>query len=130
MSTLSRFTGKPKDDNTFRVLSGDYQNPAYAANIALAIKQNAFETIVQPGVLTGPVTFSANVGDGTADDAGPFVGDSITFLLVSNGVTQTATFGTGFAVNGAFAVTTGKYGCICFVFNGTVWQEISRTITA
>jgi|GEM_PF-1514931 len=134
MSTLSRFplsTGANpffKKDNTHRVLTGDFQTPAFASSIALNL--SAFETIIQPATLTGAVTFTANVGDGAASENGPFVGDYVQFLLQSDGTTRTVTFGTGFAVNGTFAVTTGKYGSIGFMFNGTVWVELSRTITA
>ena len=134
MSTLSKFptsTGANsyfKRDNTLRILTGDLQTPAYAATIALTITSN--DTLVQPATLTGAVTFTANVGTGLADDGAPFLGDCLQFLLISDGTTRTATFGTGFAVNGTFAVTTGKYGSIQFIFNGALWVELSRTITA
>jgi len=135
MSTLARFPIDPnpnpylKRDHTFRILTGAFQQPAYAATIAVALW--AARTVVQPAQLTGAVTFTtASVGDSTADDQGPFVGDEVEFLLVSDSSTRTATFGTGFQPNGTLAVTTGKYAYISFVFNGVVWQEKGRTVTA
>jgi hypothetical protein len=130
MSTLPRLNGAVNQDNTFSTLMGDYQSPAYAATIALTIKSKASKTIVQPATLTGAVTFTANVGDDTADDVAPYVGDEIIFLLVSDGTTRTATFGTGFLPNGTLAVTTAKFASIRFIFNGASWIEMSRTVTA
>lgn len=130
MSTLSRFSGLKNDDNTFRVLSGDYQTPAYAATIALVIKPYAHRTIVNPAVLTGVVTFSTVLGTQAADDNGPFVGDTIQFLLTPDGTTRVVTFGTGFLPNGTLSVTTAKYATISFIFNGTAWIETGRTVTA
>lgn len=133
MSTLSRFptsTGANKffkRDNTFRILTGDYQTPAYASS--LAIVANATETLIQQ-TLTGAVTYTVNVGAAAADDNYPFVGDVILFMLQSDSTSRTATFGTGFAVNGTFAVTTAKFATIQFIYNGSVWVEVSRTVTA
>lgn len=129
MSNLSRFTGLKGDDNTYRKLSGDFQQPAFNANIAIKTKQNSYLTIVQPAQLTGAVTMSINTDSG-ADDVAPFVGDEVEFLLQSDATSRIVTFGTGFAPNGTLTVTTGKYGYIKFKFNGTVWQETSRTVTA
>ncbi|EHQ30022.1 hypothetical protein [Mucilaginibacter paludis] len=122
-TTTSRFSGAKNRDNTDRILKRDYQTPAYSATIALAIAAvNAF-TYINPTTLTGAVTFTANVDT-------PLIGDELVFLLDSDATTRTATFGTGFASAGSLAVTTAKYAYIKFIFNGAVWQETGRTVTA
>lgn len=135
MSTNSRFplsTGANpyfKKDNTFRVLTGDFQNPAYAASVALVI--NASKTIVQILPLTGPLSLSINVGTGTADAAAPFLGDRIEFILASDGTTRTVTWGAGFTPTAAtLVVTTAKFATAQFVFNGTTWLQEGSAVTA
>lgn len=130
MSTNCRISGKANDDNTFRSLSKDYQTVAYGATIALVTKQQAHDTLVSVAQLTGNPTLSINVGDDTADDVAPFVGDTLRLLLASDATTRTVTFGTGFASTGTLAVTTGKFASVSFIFNGSVWQETGRTVTA
>jgi hypothetical protein len=130
MATTARFTDgigviNAGKDNTDRILDNQYLTPAYAATIAL--KPTKSYTLVNVATLTGAVTFTATVGSSSTP---PYVGDVIDFMLVSDGTTRTATFGTGFQVNGTFAVTTGKYGAISFRFNGTYWIETSRVVTA
>lgn len=127
MATAARFTGASNSENTSVSFMNDYLAPAYAATIALAIKPTAAKTVIQPAVLTGAVTFTANVGNSTA---APFVGDHIRFYLVSDGTTRTATFGTGFLPTGTLAVTTAKYATIGFEFNGTGWIETGRAVSA
>ena len=132
MATTSRFPGNSltlaneQSDNTSRILTNIFLTPAYAATIAIGTP-GAAKIIVQPGTLTGAVTFTAGVGTSSTP---PYVGDEMYFMLVSGGTTETATFGTGFQVNGTFAVTTGKYGTIGFIFNGSYWVETARTVTA
>ena len=128
MSTLARTTGAPNRDNTGANLAYDFQQPAFASTIALVLKKD--NTLVQPAQLTGVVTFTANVGTGTADRIPPFVGQRVRFLLQSDGTSRVVTFGTGFAPNGTLSVTTAKFATIGFIFNGTVWQETGRTTTA
>ncbi len=134
MSTNSRFplsTGANayfKRDNTFRVLTGDYQTPAFASTIALVV--NAAKTIVQPATLTGAVTFTVNVGTGTADSTAPFVGDRIEFLFTPDGTSRVVTFGTGFLPTGTLSVTTAKTATAQFVFDGTVWRQEGSAVTA
>ncbi len=122
MSTFARIDGAVNKDNTFAALMGDYQNPAYAASIALQISQQAAKTLVQVA-LTGPVSFTVNVGDDTADDTGPYVGDQIVFLLSADSSARTATFGTGFSANGTLTVAASGTAIIYFEFNGAVWLQ-------
>lgn len=130
MATVSRFTGLPNKDNTDRIITNDYQAPAFAATIALSISKS--KTIVKPAVLTGAVTFTANVVaplTGLAAD-GPFVGDSIEFYFTPDGTSRVVTFGTGFLPTATLSVTTAKFAVIVFKFNGTAWLEVSRAVSA
>lgn len=130
MSTTPRFGGQPNKENTERAIKRGYLAPVYAATIALLAAGydsiNAYH-LVNPGVLTGAVTFTIPVGTSTT---GPMVGDVVEFLLTPDGTSRVATFGTGFAPNGTLSVTTAKYATISFVFNGTAWVEKGRTVTA
>lgn len=117
-----RFTPGVNQDNTFRTVTQDYQNPAYAATIAIVTAQ-AY-TLVNVQQLTGALSLSANV-------ANPFIGDELEFLFASDGVgAHVVTFGTGFASSGTLSVAASKYGSAKFVFNGSVWVERSRAATA
>jgi len=130
MANTSRFSSNPAKENTARVLTYDYQTPAYAGAIALTVREA--NTTIKPGTLTGNPTFSVNVVSALTSSAndGPFIGDTITFHLASDGTTRTATFGTGFLPTGTLAVTTGKYAIIKFEFNGTGWIEAFRAVSA
>jgi hypothetical protein len=132
MSTVSRFSGLPQDDNTDRVIKNDFQQPAYAATITLLIKGLIARTIIKPAVLTGAVTFNVNVVDPLSGDAlnGPFVGDVIEFYLVADGTSRVVTFGTGFLPTATLSVTTAKYAYAAFKFNGTGWIEIGSAVSA
>lgn len=127
MSLLPRFSGAPNADNTDRALQNDYQAPAYAATIAIKIKRNAANTVINPAVLTGVVTFSANVGDANNP---PYFGDLMLFHLTPDATTRVVTFGTGFLPTGTLSVTTLKFAVIQFMFNGTAWVEQFRAVTA
>jgi hypothetical protein len=130
MSLLPRFTGLKNKDNTDRMIKRGYLAPVYAATLALdALGYNVLNAyhLINPAALTGPVTFTNTVG--TATD-GPLVGDKLEFLLQSDATSRTATFGTGFAPNGALVATTGKYATIVFIFNGIAWLESFRTVSA
>lgn len=132
MATKPRLTGATNQDNTARLFKNDYQTPAFASSIALAIEGWAAKTIVQPATLTGIVTFTANVADPLSGDAanGPFLGDEIEFYLVSDGTSRVVTFSTGFLPTGTLSVTTAKFAKISFKFNGTGWLESGRAVSA
>lgn len=130
MSTLPRISGAKNADNTYASVAGDFQAPAFAANIAILIKQQAAKTLIQPATLTGIVTFTINVGNDAADDVAPYVGDEVSFFLVSDGTSRVVTFGTGFLPTGTLSVTTAKFAHISFKFNGASWIETARSVTA
>lgn len=126
MATTSRVVPGKNQDNTGRNITQDYQAPAYAATIA--ITPTAQKTDVAVGQLTGAATINIGVGSSTS---APYVGDEIVFLFgADSGANRVVTFGTGFASAGTLTVTLSKYASAKFKFNGTVWVEMSRAITA
>lgn len=130
MSTVARYTGAVNTDNSGRIISNDYQTPAYATPLAPVLK--AAYTLIKPAALTGALTINLAAPVTYPDnDVAPFVGDEVEFLLQSDATSRTVTFGTNMAPTAAtFAVTTAKFGSVKFKFNGTVWQETARAITA
>lgn len=128
MSTSPRFPAQGlRVDNTHGKMCEDYQNPAYAASIAIATKPNATHTTVQIGPLTGNLTLTIGVGSATTP---PFVGDRITLIAKSDASIRTITFGTGFQPSATLATVASKTVSAQFVFDGTGWQELSRGIQA
>jgi len=121
MPNTPRFTPGPNQDNTFRTVTQDYKAPAFAASIKVVATQQ--DTLVVPAQLTGAVTF-------TADTAQPYIGDKLRFLLKSDATGRAATFGTGFSSAGTLTLAASKEGYIEFIFNGTVWVEMGRALTA
>lgn len=126
MATTSRFIPGAGQDNTYRTVTRDYQSPAYAAT--LSIVTTAEKTLLKPGQLTGALTVNLGVGSSTT---APFIGDEIEMLFGADGTNRTVTIGTG-AVGSAstLVVVASKFGSLKFKFNGTVWQETDRTLTA
>lgn len=119
-----RFTGKPSDDNTERILKRGYIAPAYAAAIAVLIPSTIGRMMVDPALLTGPVTFTATIDT-------PMIGDELEFQLVADATNRVVTFdGGSFASAGTLTVVALKYGYIKFMYNGAVWQETGRALTA
>lgn len=116
-----RFVPGPNQDNTFQQVTQDYQNPAYAASIALVTGQSY--TLVNVKQLTGALTLTANV-------SAPYIGDELELLFATDATNRVVTFGTGFASAGTLTVVASKFGSAKFIFNGTVWVERSRALTA
>lgn len=126
MSTTARFTGAAAKDNTDRRAFNDYQNPTYAASIAVAVKPNASNTLVQI-TLTGALTLTIGVGSATT---APYVGDTVKFLIKSDASIRVVTFSTGFQPAGTLSTVASKTVYASFMFDGTGWQETSRAIQA
>lgn len=121
MSTLSRFPGGKGKENTSRIETNEVQTPTTSTG-TLALTMSKAKTKVVVAALTGALTITANVGSGLADDAPPFVGDSLEILFSSDGVADhIVTFGTGFKTPGTLTVVSGKYGRASFTFNGSFW---------
>ena len=126
MSTTARFTGLKGKDNTDRVAFNDYQNPSYAASIAIATKPHATSTLVQI-TLAGALTLTIGVGSATT---APMVGDTVRFLIKSDASIRVVTFSTGFQPAGALSTVANKTVSASFEFDGTGWQETGRAIQA
>lgn len=123
MSTNKRYplATSPNEDNTARIITTQYQAPAYAATIALKLKE-AFN-IVQPATLTGALTM-------TAETSRPLIGDQLVVLFLADGTGRTVTFGSGFAPSATLAITASKRASASFVFDGAAWVETGRAIQA
>jgi len=121
MPNLPRFTPGANQDNTLRNATQDYLNPAYAASIALKPVQGY--TLVNFQLLTGALGL-------TADVTQPYIGDELELLFAPDATNRVVTFGTGFASAGTLTVVASKFGSAKFIFNGTVWVERSRALTA
>lgn len=126
MATTARFTGTKNTDNTDRIAFNDYQNPAYAASIAIATKPHASNTLVQI-TLTGALSLTIGVGTSTT---APFVGDTVRFLIKSDASIRVVTFSTGFQPAGTLSTVASKTVSADFMFDGTGWQETGRAIQA
>lgn len=126
MGTTARFTGSAGTDNTDRRAYNDYQNPAYAASIAVTTKEKASNTLVQV-TLTGALTLTIGVGSATT---APYVGDTVSFLIKSDASIRVVTFSTGFQPAGTLSTVASKTVSADFMFDGTGWQETGRAIQA
>lgn len=123
MSATTRFTPGANQDNTFRTMTQDYKNPAYASTLALV--PNASYTLVLVQQLTGALSITAGVLNANA-----FIGDEMDILFAADASNRVVTFSTGFASAGTLTVVASKFGSIKFIFNGTAWVEVSRALTA
>lgn len=102
----------------------DAQNPAYAATLNLVTKPKASHTTVKVAQLTGPATLNVATTN-------PYTGDRLQILFSADASVRTVTFGTGVAVSAATQViAASKFGSISFMFDGTVWIETARAVTA
>ena len=124
-NTLARIPASAKNiDNTHRKYQDDYQAPAYAASIAITMKSNCKNTLVKVGTLTGALTLTINA----ASDQN-FVGDTLTFLFLSDGTGRVVTYSTGFGyVTATQTLVASKTGSSTWVWTGTIWSEVCRAI--
>jgi len=116
-----RFGITPNDDNTGRVITYSYYNPAYAATLLVAPNASCTSYVVQQ--LTGAATINSSTGN-----AMPL--DKITFLFNADSSNRVVTFGTGFSTSGTLTVTASKKASASFMYDGTSFVEVSRAITA
>jgi hypothetical protein len=124
MSTTARYplATKPNEDNTGNIVTNQYQNPAYAASIAL--KLNAARTVVKVAQLTGALSI-------TAETSRPQIGDELTLLFNADATARTVTFSTGFSPSAStLVVAISKQATITFMFDGVSWVETGRAIAA
>jgi hypothetical protein len=116
-----RFGTTPSTDNTSRVLTNYYAEPAYVATLALT--PNAANAIYRPATLTGAMTINLTVTSAK-------VCDRLTFLFVADGTNRVVTFGTGTTSSGTLTVTASKKAAITFMFDGTAYVACGREISA
>jgi hypothetical protein len=121
MPNSLRFIAGAGQDNTFRTVTQDAQQPAYAATIAIIPTQQV--TLVNPAQLTGALTMTATVTN-------LYIGDIVRCMFSADATNRVVTFSTGFAASGTLTVVASKFGFVEFMFNGTVLQEMGRALTA
>lgn len=116
-----RFASGVNQDNTYRVATNAQSTLTYASTIAVV--PNAY-TNTYLLTLTGAATL-------TISTVTPSLGDQAQFVFAASGANETVTFSTGFAVSAStLVVVSAKFGSIDFTFNGTVWVETGRSLTA
>lgn len=119
-ASAQRFgTGLANQDNTGRQLTYGSLAPAYSATITIAPRM--YETIIKPATLTGAMTVNANEG-------GAKKYDRLVFIFTSDGTGRVVTFGTNFIVYGTLTLIASKQGTVTFIYDGTNYVELSRTI--
>lgn len=121
MPNTLRFIAGAGQDNTFRTVTQDAQQPAYGATIAIV--PTAQVTLIAPAQLTGALSLTATVTN-------LYVGDIIRCVFSADATNRVVTFSTGFASAGTLTVLASKFGFTDFIFNGTVLQEMGRALTA
>ena len=127
MSTTKRLGVGNSQDNTARAIQYDFQEVAYAASVAITVKDGIAKTTVRVAQATGALTLTANVGTSTT---GPMVGDELMVMASSDGTGRVITFSTGFASAGTLTMVASKKAVAVFVFDGVAWIERTRSIGA
>lgn len=112
-----RFGTTAGRDNTGRVLTYGYSEPAYAATITVV--PNRFETIYKVATLTGNASIVSTVTNA-------HVGDRIVFLFTADATSRTVTFSTGMIPSATLVVDISEKASATFIFNGTAFMEQSR----
>lgn len=122
MPNTPRFTPGANQDNTLRASTRDYQATTYASSVA--IKTSKDETFVNFASVTGALTLTAVITNA-------YIGDQLAITFTCDATSRTVTFSTNFVVSASTLVLgISKYGSIQFRFNGTVWVETGRAVTA
>jgi len=89
------------------------QAPAYAATLAVAVKQ--MDTFLQPETLTGAATVNLTI------DAQVTPGAKLHLKLTADGTNRAVTLGTGFAGLASVSVKASTTACILFVYDGAAF---------
>lgn len=114
-------TSGANQDLTGRVITFDYQAPAYAATISPVITKN--KTVIGPIALTGACTFNPSTSSS-------FIGDEIIVMFTNGtGGALVVTNGANISSTGTLSVAAGKKGTVNMVFDGTTWVETGRAAT-
>lgn len=118
-STTPRYGLTDNKDNTARTMTQDFQEPAYAATLAIAPSRQ--RTTIKPATLTGAMTVNATLTNAYADD-------ELTFLVTADGTARVVTFGTGFVSAGTLTAAISKRATATFKFDGVAYVEVSRFV--
>lgn len=95
--------------------------PAYTATLALT--PDAYHTEYLVGQLTGAMTINITESEAKTND-------KILFIFSADGTNRVVTFGTNLASSGTLTVTASKKASALFVYDGSDFVEVSRTVTA
>jgi len=93
------------------------QAPAYAATLAVAVKQ--MQTFLQPEQLTGAATVNLTI------DAQVTPGATLHLKLSADGTNRAVTLGTGFAGLATVTVKASTTACVSFVYDGSAFVPMN-----
>lgn len=117
-----RFGTTPSKDNTGRVLTYGYLTPAYSATIATTPAiDGKYKTVIKPATLTGAATV-------TIVDTYSRVCDELIYIFTADGSGRVVTFTTNFIPNGTLSVAASKQATVYFIYDGTNYVEVARTL--
>lgn len=115
--------GPPQNDNTGRILTWASISAVTSSTTAVVYhKPNAYNTTIKVGPIGTDVTDSVSITNA-------YLGDRINFVF-TNGSTaaKVVTFGNHMTSVGTMTVTGSKKATAGFVFDGSSWVEICRSI--
>lgn len=120
-SRIPTVATQPQQDNTGRIITYDYQAPAYAATISPAI--TAAKTAIGPIALTGALTLNPSIANSQISD------EIVASFTNGTGGALVVTLGANCSVTGTLSVAAGKKGTITLYFDGATWVETGRAAT-
>lgn len=113
-----RYTVVPGTNNKYTVPYKEIKPITYAATKTLAPTQE--ETTYNFAQLTGAITISVTITP-------CYTSDRMICMFSADATNRIVTFSTGFSSRGTLTVLASGRASIEFIFNGTNWQEVSRT---
>jgi hypothetical protein len=125
-SIVPRFGITANSDNTGRSLTYFFQSFTTTSNTAVLYqKPHGYETIYQIGTLKRALTDSLSITNS-------YVGDKVYFIFVADTLTagRVVTFGNHTKSSGTLTVPRSKKATAVFIFDGTIWVELDRTLMA
>jgi hypothetical protein len=117
----------PNQDNTFRQMTNRFYSPVDGTGAdTITLAPQAFNTIVQ-------YTATDSLGFQVKTFTNCYIGDQLTFIVLSNGSSQKVKFiGTAWQAStsggASISLTSGKRATIVWMFDGTYWLEQSRNV--
>lgn len=112
-------SGASEEKNEVLFPFHEIQEPAYAATLAVEVKQ--MESFCKPAQLTGNVTVNLTIDDQLTPGA------KLYLKLEADGTNRTVTLGTGFDDDASnITVTASTVVCKTFVFDGTSYLPVNQ----